>query len=124
MTTFSTTTSLPITKAARLLGVHPNTLRAWADQGRVRCLRVNERGDRRFLIEDLRAFKAQTESRAGIDVTTMDMVTTVDSKVSVDVSGERVRSDVTEVGYRVRESDDYPGVLELFLSAHRISSLR
>lgn len=62
MTTFSTTTSLPITKAARLLGVHPNTLRAWADQGRVRCLRVNERGDRRFLIEDLRAFMSATES--------------------------------------------------------------
>jgi len=63
MTTLSTTTSLPITKAARLLGVHPNTLRAWADQGWVRCLRVNERGDRRFLIEDLRAFMTATESR-------------------------------------------------------------
>ena len=39
----------PVMAAARLLGVHPNTLRAWADQGRVRCLRVNSRGDRRFL---------------------------------------------------------------------------
>jgi diguanylate cyclase (GGDEF)-like protein len=62
MTTLSTATSLPITKAAHMLGVHPNTLRAWADQGRVRCLRVNDRGDRRFLVEDLRAFVLATES--------------------------------------------------------------
>ncbi len=48
MTSTPDTTTLPITKAARLLGVHPNTLRAWADQGRLRCLRVNARGDRRF----------------------------------------------------------------------------
>ena len=54
--------SLPITKAARLLGVHPNTLRAWADQGRVRCMRVNSRGDRRFLVEDLRAFMNAAEN--------------------------------------------------------------
>jgi diguanylate cyclase (GGDEF)-like protein/excisionase family DNA binding protein len=55
-TTRSTDRALPITRAARLLGVHPNTLRAWADQGRLRCLRVNARGDRRFLLEDLRTF--------------------------------------------------------------------
>ncbi|MEN8165544.1 MAG: GAF domain-containing protein [Acidobacteriota bacterium] len=61
MTTLPTATSLPITKAARMLGVHPNTLRAWADQGRIRCLRVNSRGDRRFLIEDLRDFMAEAE---------------------------------------------------------------
>ncbi len=52
----SAAASLPITKAARVLGVHPNTLRAWADQGRIRCLRVNARGDRRFLVDDLEAF--------------------------------------------------------------------
>jgi diguanylate cyclase (GGDEF)-like protein/excisionase family DNA binding protein len=53
--------SLPITKAARLLGVHANTLRTWADQGRVRCVRVNSRGDRRFLMEDLQAFMRQAQ---------------------------------------------------------------
>jgi diguanylate cyclase (GGDEF)-like protein len=62
MMTSTTPSTLPITKAARLLGVHPNTLRAWADQGRVRCLRVNERGDRRFLVEDLRAFTLEAET--------------------------------------------------------------
>jgi diguanylate cyclase (GGDEF)-like protein/excisionase family DNA binding protein len=54
--------SLPVTKAARLLGVHPNTLRTWADQGRIPCLRVNSRGDRRFLVEDLHAFMLEAES--------------------------------------------------------------
>ncbi len=59
--------SLPITKAARLLGVHPNTLRAWANQGRLRCLRVNDRGDRRFLIEDLQAFIQSAASAPEVD---------------------------------------------------------
>src|SRR5512134_2313202 len=68
MTTAQRSTALPITAAARLLGVHPNTLRAWADQGRLRCLRVNARGDRRFLIHDLRAFMHTIETRpAAID---------------------------------------------------------
>ena len=62
MNTTLTPSALPITKAARLLGVHPNTLRAWADQGRLRCLRVNSRGDRRFLIEDLRTFMLEAET--------------------------------------------------------------
>jgi diguanylate cyclase (GGDEF)-like protein/excisionase family DNA binding protein len=58
----ATAASLPVTKAARLLGVHPNTLRAWADQGRIRCLRVNDRGDRRFLVDDLQAFSRAAEA--------------------------------------------------------------
>jgi excisionase family DNA binding protein len=39
--------TLSVTKAARLLGVHPNTIRAWSDQGRLRYYRINPRGDRR-----------------------------------------------------------------------------
>ncbi len=68
MMTLPASASLPITKAARILGVHPNTLRAWADQGRVRCLRVNGRGDRRFLIDDLRAFMAANENRPSPEI--------------------------------------------------------
>ncbi|MEA2622636.1 MAG: hypothetical protein QOH61_1546 [Chloroflexota bacterium] len=45
-----------MTGAARLLGVHPNTIRAWTDQGRLRCLRINERGDRRYRAADLQSF--------------------------------------------------------------------
>ncbi|CAN5596054.1 hypothetical protein BH20CHL6_BH20CHL6_17310 [soil metagenome] len=49
--------------AARHLGVHPNTVRTWSDQGRLRCLRINSRGDRRYLHGDLEAFL----SAAGTD---------------------------------------------------------
>jgi excisionase family DNA binding protein len=46
-----------------MLGVHATTLRRWADEGEVRCLRTPG-GHRRFLEEDLRAFvKVQFESR-------------------------------------------------------------
>jgi diguanylate cyclase (GGDEF)-like protein/excisionase family DNA binding protein len=69
MMTTPTASPLPITKASSLLGVHPNTLRAWADQGRVPCLRVNGRGDRRFRVEDLQAFMlaAQESGDVAID---------------------------------------------------------
>ncbi|MGZ8501782.1 MAG: GAF domain-containing protein, partial [Candidatus Limnocylindrales bacterium] len=45
-----------MTKAARLLGVHPNTIRAWSDQGRLRYYRINPRGDRRYRLGDLERF--------------------------------------------------------------------
>ncbi|HLY15429.1 MAG TPA: GAF domain-containing protein [Candidatus Limnocylindrales bacterium] len=45
-----------MTKAARLLGVHPNTIRAWSDQGRLRYYRINPRGDRRYRLGDLQRF--------------------------------------------------------------------
>jgi excisionase family DNA binding protein len=44
-----------LTQASRLLGVHPTTLRRWADEGEIRCLRTPG-GHRRFLAEDLQAF--------------------------------------------------------------------
>ncbi|MGZ6312909.1 MAG: GAF domain-containing protein [Candidatus Limnocylindrales bacterium] len=50
------TGTVSVTKAARILGVHPNTVRTWTDQGRLRCLRINPRGDRRYQLEDLDAF--------------------------------------------------------------------
>jgi diguanylate cyclase (GGDEF)-like protein/excisionase family DNA binding protein len=50
--------TLTVTKAARLLGVHPNTVRAWSDQGRLRYYRINPRGDRRYRLGDLQRFLA------------------------------------------------------------------
>ena len=55
--------TLSVTKAARLVGVHPNTIRAWSDQGRLRFYRINQRGDRRYRLGDLQAFLAEAESR-------------------------------------------------------------
>jgi diguanylate cyclase (GGDEF)-like protein len=48
--------TLSVTRAARFLGVHPNTVRAWSDQGRLRCYRINARGDRRYRLGDLERF--------------------------------------------------------------------
>lgn len=56
-TTSDDRTTLPVGEAARLLGVHPHTLRSWADQGRLPYLRLNARGDRRFRVADLRSFQ-------------------------------------------------------------------
>ena len=39
---------LSVAQAATLLGVHPNTLRAWTDAGRLTAFRINARGDRRY----------------------------------------------------------------------------
>jgi diguanylate cyclase (GGDEF)-like protein/excisionase family DNA binding protein len=54
--------NLTVTKAARVLGVHPNTVRAWSEAGRLRYYRINERGDRRYRLADLQRFLAAAES--------------------------------------------------------------
>jgi diguanylate cyclase (GGDEF)-like protein/excisionase family DNA binding protein len=56
--------TLTVTKAARLLGVHPNTVRAWSDAGRLRFYRINPRGDRRYRLGDLQRFLAAAEQAA------------------------------------------------------------
>jgi diguanylate cyclase (GGDEF)-like protein/excisionase family DNA binding protein len=54
--------TLTVTKAARVLGVHPNTVRAWSEAGRLRYFRINERGDRRYRLGDLQRFLTAAES--------------------------------------------------------------
>ena len=61
-----TDATLSVTKAARILGVHPNTIRAWSDQGRLRYYRINPRGDRRYRVGDLQGFLAAAEASSGI----------------------------------------------------------
>ena len=56
--------TLSVTKAARILGVHPNTVRAWSDAGRLRYYRINPRGDRRYRVGDLQRFLASAEHAA------------------------------------------------------------
>ena len=57
-----TDATLSVTKAAKLLGVHPNTIRAWSDAGRLRYYRINPRGDRRYRVTDLQRFLAAAEN--------------------------------------------------------------
>jgi excisionase family DNA binding protein len=47
---------LSATEAARLLGVHPNTLRRWTNDGLIHAYRVGKRLDRRFRRTDLEKF--------------------------------------------------------------------
>ncbi|MFL5673635.1 MAG: GAF domain-containing protein [Chloroflexota bacterium] len=63
--------TLSVTKAARLLGVHPNTIRAWSDAGRLRYYRINPRGDRRYRLGDLQRFLAAAETGAMDGVPTL-----------------------------------------------------
>jgi excisionase family DNA binding protein len=44
---------LTIREVARLLHVHPNTLRRWSDDGRLKAYRITSRGDRRFRQQDV-----------------------------------------------------------------------
>lgn len=48
--------TLSVTRAAQVLGVHPNTIRAWSEAGRLRYYRINPRGDRRYRMGDLQRF--------------------------------------------------------------------
>jgi len=44
---------LRITEAAKLLGVHQNTLRKWDNKGVLKAVRFGVREDRRYKKEDL-----------------------------------------------------------------------
>ncbi len=44
---------LKISEAAKLLSVHPNTLRKWDKKGILVAVRFGERGDRRYRKEDI-----------------------------------------------------------------------
>ncbi len=44
---------LTIRQAAEILNVHVETLRRWDKAGKLKAIRVNERGDRRYREEDI-----------------------------------------------------------------------
>jgi excisionase family DNA binding protein len=50
---------LTVTEVARLLHIHPNTLRRWTNKGRIRAYRITLRGDRRFKREEIVRFLAE-----------------------------------------------------------------
>ncbi len=49
---------LTIREVARLLHIHPNTLRRWSNDGKIKAYRINSRGDRRFRREEVLRFLA------------------------------------------------------------------
>ena len=56
-------TLLDIEGAARFLGVSPTSLRRWTNAGRLACVRVGGRRERRFRLSDLIAFLEEQPSR-------------------------------------------------------------
>ena len=54
---------LTVREVARLLHVHPNTLRRWSNNGRIRAYRITPRGDRRFKREEIVRFLAELNSQ-------------------------------------------------------------
>lgn len=55
---------LTVREVARLLHVHPNTLRRWSKNGRMKAYRISPRGDRRFKREEIGRFLAELNSQA------------------------------------------------------------
>src|SRR4051812_47179923 len=60
--------TLTVKKAASVLGVHPNTVRAWSEAGRLRYSRINERGARRYRLGDLHRFLSAAEAPASLGI--------------------------------------------------------
>ena len=58
---------LTVREVARLLHVHPNTLRRWSNNGRLKAYRITSRGDRRFKREEVVRFLAElSEARDSV----------------------------------------------------------
>lgn len=58
---------ISVAQAAALLGVHPNTVRAWTESGRLAAWRINPRGDRRYRRADVERLLAEGGAAAGSD---------------------------------------------------------
>ena len=56
---------LTVREVARLLHIHSNTARRWADRGIIRAYRISRRGDRRFRREDVVHFLAELNVNRG-----------------------------------------------------------
>ncbi len=53
---------LTTAEAARLLHVHPNTIRQWSNKGLLHAYRLGTRGDRRFKREEIDRFIRRDKS--------------------------------------------------------------
>lgn len=54
---------LTLREVARLLHVHPRTLRRWSNDDRIRACSITGRGDRRFKREEVARFLAELNNR-------------------------------------------------------------
>jgi len=54
-------TLVKITEAAKMLNVHPNTLRKWDNKGILVSIRFGERQDRRYKVSDIEEYIARNK---------------------------------------------------------------
>ena len=54
---------LTVREVARLFDIHPNTLRRWSTDGRIRAYRITGQGDRRFKREEIARFLAESNGQ-------------------------------------------------------------
>ncbi len=54
---------LTVNEVSQILHIHSNTVRRWANQGILKTYRVNNRGDRRFIREDIDRFLAMFNAK-------------------------------------------------------------
>ena len=59
----ATDNMLTVSETARLLHVHPNTLRRWSDKGIIKSYCITPRGDRRFISRDIDRFLAEMKTQ-------------------------------------------------------------
>jgi excisionase family DNA binding protein len=59
---------LTVSEVAKVLHVHPNTLRRWADKGIIRSYSITSRGDRRFMVRDINQFLTDMHAESKKDV--------------------------------------------------------
>jgi len=55
---------LTVREVARLFHIHPNTLRRWSNNGRIKAYRITPRGDRRFKREEIIRFLGELNGQA------------------------------------------------------------
>ena len=52
---------ITVREVSIFLGLHPNTVRKWANEGRIKSLRIGPRKDRRFRLEDIQQLVKVTD---------------------------------------------------------------
>lgn len=93
---------LSLTEASELLGVHPTTLRRWADAGSIRCLRTPG-GHRRFRTADLAAW-VQGKQMMAVDPQSKTLLQSAVGFTRQEMASRRVSHESWYLAF-VREED-------------------